>query len=468
MTTEVPTSVLMPNTPLNRAPHSWIEGRSIDYVPEDERHGKVSHQAPFWFLTNFSFMSIAVGFVGPSLGLSFAGTVIASIIGVLIGTTFQAFHATQGPTLGLPQMIQSRAQFGFRGAIVPLIAAMLSPLTFNIVASLLISEGLVHLWGIDRTAAILCCAFASGSLAIFGHDMMHRIFRILFWLCLPLYVVLSFALFGYHEDTAIQSGGWVWAAFFTQLATTASLNLGLAPYVSDHTRYLPKETGRANIIAQVFMGSAVSAVWLIAIGAFLAVQFGASDGLVALYDAANLITPGMGTILVGLSVCALVATVGMNTYGGMLMVITTADSLKRVKLTQRLRLSVLILFTAVWASIAASLSGDAIGYVGAAMIVLLYALIPWTAINLADFFLIRRGEYNLSDLFSLNGAYGEWNARGLTAYVAGIVASIPFVVIPGFYVGPVAALLGEVDLGWLVGLFVAGSLYTVRMSRETH
>ncbi len=27
-----------------------IERRSIDYVPEDERHGKVWHQGPFWFL----------------------------------------------------------------------------------------------------------------------------------------------------------------------------------------------------------------------------------------------------------------------------------------------------------------------------------------------------------------------------------------------------------------------------------
>ena len=32
----------------------------------------------------------------------------------LIGTLFMAFHASQGPQLGLPQMIQSRGQFGYR------------------------------------------------------------------------------------------------------------------------------------------------------------------------------------------------------------------------------------------------------------------------------------------------------------------------------------------------------------------
>jgi NCS1 family nucleobase:cation symporter-1 len=47
-----------------------IERRSIDYVPEDERHGKVWHQGPFWFLGNFQFFTITIGFIGPGLGLS--------------------------------------------------------------------------------------------------------------------------------------------------------------------------------------------------------------------------------------------------------------------------------------------------------------------------------------------------------------------------------------------------------------
>ena len=30
-----------------------IEVRSIDWVPENERHGRIWHQAPLWFLGNF-------------------------------------------------------------------------------------------------------------------------------------------------------------------------------------------------------------------------------------------------------------------------------------------------------------------------------------------------------------------------------------------------------------------------------
>jgi predicted amidohydrolase len=46
-----------------------IERRFIDYVPEAERHGKVWHQGPFWFLGNFQLFTITMGFIGPGLGL---------------------------------------------------------------------------------------------------------------------------------------------------------------------------------------------------------------------------------------------------------------------------------------------------------------------------------------------------------------------------------------------------------------
>ena len=54
-----------------------IERRSIDYVPADERHGKVWHQGPFWFLSNFQFFTITIGFIGPGLGLSLGWTILA-------------------------------------------------------------------------------------------------------------------------------------------------------------------------------------------------------------------------------------------------------------------------------------------------------------------------------------------------------------------------------------------------------
>ena len=51
-----------------------IERRSIDYVPEAERHGKAWHKGTFWFPANFQFFTITVGFIGPGLSLGSACT----------------------------------------------------------------------------------------------------------------------------------------------------------------------------------------------------------------------------------------------------------------------------------------------------------------------------------------------------------------------------------------------------------
>jgi nucleobase:cation symporter-1, NCS1 family len=141
-----------------------IETRSIDYVPENERHGKVSHQGPFWFVGNFQPFTLALGFVGPSLGLSLWWSIVAGIAGIAFGTLFMAFHATQGPVLGLPQMIQSRAQFGFRGVLLPLIGTLFTFVGFNVVDVVIIKSGLQSIFGwnpIVVAAAITVIAAAA-------------------------------------------------------------------------------------------------------------------------------------------------------------------------------------------------------------------------------------------------------------------------------------------------------------------
>ena len=86
-----------------------VESRSIDCIPDSERHARLADQGPFWFLGNFHFFTLSIGFVGPSLGLSAPWSALAGALGIMFGTLFMALHGAQGPQLGLPQMIQSRA-----------------------------------------------------------------------------------------------------------------------------------------------------------------------------------------------------------------------------------------------------------------------------------------------------------------------------------------------------------------------
>src|SRR5207253_10628255 len=97
---------------------SAVEVRSIDYVPLSERHGKVWHLGPLWFMGNAQIATLAVGLISILEGASLFWSVLAILVGVAIGTLLMAFHSAQGPQLGLPQMIQARPPFGYGGALL--------------------------------------------------------------------------------------------------------------------------------------------------------------------------------------------------------------------------------------------------------------------------------------------------------------------------------------------------------------
>jgi len=449
-----------PEDPRSTGRTAGVEVHSIDFIQESERHGRVSDQGRFWFLTNFQFFGIAIGFIGPSLGLSLGYTVLAATLGTVIGTTCQAFHASQGPEMGLPQMIQSRAQFGYRGVVLPLIVTLVSLVGYNVVSTVLVADGSRALWGANRVYAALGTAVLAAALAIWGYDWLHRVFRILFWINLPLFSLLSVAvLLGRTGGTEHVYGHWSWVAFGTELASAVSYNVTCAPTVSDYSRYLPSRTPRSRIIAHVFLGSSVSAIWLIAFGAWLATHLGSHDALLALRRAGDILQPGFGSFLAGISIAALVAGMGATAYSATLVLISTVDSLRAVRPTRSLRVIVTLGLTVAWIAIAVSLSGDAVTYVNGMLVMMLYFLMPWTAVNLVDYFVVRRGRYSILDLFRADGMYGEWGTRGLIAYAVGFAISIPFFVVPNVYTGTLAARFGGVDFGWLVSGVTAAATY---------
>jgi nucleobase:cation symporter-1, NCS1 family len=93
------------------------------------------------------------------------------------------------------------------------------------------------------------------------------------------------------------------------------------------------------------------------------------------------------------------------------------------------------------------------------ILLLLYVLVPWTAINLVDYYLLRHGRYDVDSFFRQDGGiYGRVNGAAITCYAVGILVQIPFIASP-LYKGPVARAIGDVDLSWIVGLAVTSPAY---------
>ncbi|MBU3066951.1 cytosine permease [Nocardia sp. NEAU-G5] len=59
------------------------------------------------------------------------------------------------------------------------------------------------------------------------------------------------------------------------------------------------------------------------------------------------------------------------------------------------------------------------------LLVLGYLFTPWTAINLVDFYVVRRGHYSIREIVNPRGIYHRWNWRGLPAYGVGFAAMMP-------------------------------------------
>jgi NCS1 family nucleobase:cation symporter-1 len=440
-----------------------IEKRSIDYVPLAERHGKVWHLWPVWFSGDAHLATLAVGVVGISLGGNLLWTAIAVILGCLLGTFFMAFHSTQGPQLGLPQMIQSRPQFGYAGALLVWGVALVAYIGYNAFNQVLAAQALHQLTpAISATsgAAMVLFALIALALAVVGYDKIHLAQRGFAYLMIVILTVFSVAALLVLRLPAAQwqPAGFRAVPFLAQLFAAASYQLSWSIYVSDYSRYLPRDVGVRESFWWTYLGAFVGGAWMMLVGSVAAATAPQLDVAAAMEHAADAVVPGLGKILLLAALLGLITISSLNYYGASLTLLSVADTVKPLKCTAGKRIASLLVAFMASCAIALSSSGDFVNRFEDLLAVLLYLFTPWTAINLVDFYVVRRGHYSIREIFNPAGMYGRWNWRGLTAYLVGFAVMIPFFSTT-IYTGPVARALGGADIAMLVGLPVAAGIY---------
>lgn len=438
-----------------------IESRSIEWVPLSERGGSPKSLFSLWFMSNANITTLATGMLGAALGGSFVVSAVAIVLGVAVGTVFTAFHSAQGPQLGLPQMIQSRAQFGYRGVALICLIVVFSLVGFNMFNQMLGAEILVQVTGVDASPLwyFIISALAL-TLAIFGYHWIHRTQKWLTWLFLLTFGVFSVAaiIAAPLPLAELSFAGFTWIAFLAQFGASASYALGWAPYVSDYSRYLKPETKPGRALFYTYSGVFVGGSWLMLLGALVAAIFVGADPIGAVGSLADRLLPGSGTILLITALPGLVAVITVNIYAAAMELITMLDSVRPVRPTKRVRV-VATSFVALVAFVGSTVStGEFLDNFSSFLVILLYVLVPWTSVNLVDYFFVRRGTYVISEIFKPKGLYGDWGWRGMVAYVAGLVVMVPFAVTE-WYVGPVAQQIGGADIALFVGLIVSGLAY---------
>jgi nucleobase:cation symporter-1, NCS1 family len=437
-----------------------IESRSIDYVPAAERHGRAWHLWPVWFTSGTQLATVATGVIGVALGANFLSSAVAIVTGCATGTFFMAFHAAQGPQLGLPQMIQSRPQFGYVGALLVWIIALISYVGYNAFNEVLAGDTLHGLIGSEPHGSAVTFTLLSLAISIAGYDLIHMAQRALAYLLIAVLAIFTLAAgFKLH----FPPGAWSFTpfspvAFSTQFFAAAAYQLSGAFYVSDYSRYLPREVGIKGPFYWTYGGAFTGSVWTMLIGAAAAVAAPQASVATALRLAGDAIFAGFGAVLLGVSLAGLLTMTSLNYYGGSLTLLSVVDSLHPVRPTRTKRIVSVLAIGLLAHAIASRMSGDLVSGFSGLLAILLCLFTPWTAINLVDFYFVRRAHYSIREIFNPRGLYGRWNARGLTAYAVGFLSMLPFVN-TSLYQGPVARHLRGVDLSMPVGLLVAAGLY---------
>ncbi|MGO8684817.1 MAG: purine-cytosine permease family protein [Thermoleophilia bacterium] len=444
-------------------PASFVERRAIEYIPLAERHGRPNTLFTIWFASNTQITTVATGLLATAVfGLSLTWAIIAIVIGNLVGALFMAYHSVQGPRLGMPQMIQSRAQFGMFGAILPIVVVILMYIGFFVSSAILGGEVLVKLLHVSTDWGIIICNIVTLLMAWIGYNFIHRYDRWASVLFAVVFIAITVKMLTVHEP-AYHATGDTLANMLLVISIFVSWQITWAPYVSDYSRYLPEDTRSGRTFWFTYLGASIGAVWMMIVGALGGIlASSAISANTAGYFAG--LFPSIQWLVLITAILGIFAANVENLYGPFLSGAAAVSPSGRVGAAHWVRLLSAGALAIIGTVIAILASPHFLTDLSNFVVFLLYFLIPWTAINLTDYYLVRHGHYEIAEIFKSKGIYGSVNWWAVGIYVLTILIELPFVN-SSLYVGPLVKHLGGADISWIIGAIISGVLYYVAATR---
>lgn len=438
-----------------------IERRSIDFIPETERYGSARRLFTLWFSNNLTLPSAVVGTLGLALGLNLFWTCVAIVLGNFIGQLFTSAHSAQGPHLGIPQMIQSRAQFGVFGAMVPLAVVCVSYTVTTAAFEIIGSGPLATISGLSSSSAIILLGAVTVIICFLGYELIHRLAFVMTIASGVLFAGGAIIMMKYHlPENAFNSAGFNFPAFLFMVTQAVSVSLGFGVYVADYSRYLPSNTPARSTYFYTFGGNFFGGSLVMIFGALLATVI--PNAVENAGTAAASLFGAFQPIAYFVLVLSVLQINILNVYSTYMSVTSIFTGFKgQISLSNSTKFLLILGATTISTAIALATQENFFVFFSNILIGQLYFLVPWSSINLTDFYLVRKGAYSVEDMYDANGIYGRYNAPGIIAYIAAIISQIPFMGF-SFYNGPMHQFIGA-DVAWIVGLVVPSIVYFLAM-----
>jgi len=441
---------------------------SIEPIPEADKDSTGLQQMWIWAGANIAPINWALGALGIVLKLGLWETIAVIVLGNIVGCAIFASFTVMGHKTGVNQMVLSRSAFGRRGAYLPSLLMFLMTLGWigvntyfpvKIAVAILGQFGIADTW-VTNFVVVTVVMVVQVLIGIYGFYAIRTFEKY----TVPVTAVIM-ALMSVLAWT--QPGVVNWGltsslppaahfAMLTLLMTAIGVGWGISwvTWASDYSRFVPRRVSSSSVFWYSYVGMFVPTVWLAILGATVASTTMDTDPA----KMVSAVFGGVTSVLVLLLVLhGPIATNILNVYSAALAALSMGLRVSRTAVA--LIAGVVGYLVTIYFLYQPSFAKAFDNW----MISLLLWMSPWAGVVLADFFIARKGQIDVAELYRdpERSAYGDVNWGAIVAFVGGLVAgwSVEDGLVPALQ-GPISIkLLAGADLSWLVGIVVAGGLY---------
>jgi NCS1 family nucleobase:cation symporter-1 len=422
-------------------------------------------------------------------GMSWQQAMWTVLLGNLIVFVPMSLSGHAGTKYGIPFPVFARASFGVKGSHIPsLLRAIVACGWFGIqtwIGGAAIYTIVLILWPAAAEAPAMMPDWVGVSLIQFACFMLFwamniwlifkgiNSIRILEHLAAPFLLLCGLALlfwaykgangFGpmLQAGSKFQSSAEFWNLFWPSLTAMVGFWATLTLNISDFTRYARSQ--RAQVIGQLsglpttmtlfaFIGVAVTSATIIIFGE-------------AIWDPVVLVRRFESHTLVFFSMIAvIIATISTNAAANVVGPANAFSNMMPSKIDFKRGgyiTGIIGILIMPWKLIA-----DPSGYIFTWLIGYSALLGPVIGIILVDYFLVRKTELDVDDLYRKNGQYAGVNPMAIIALVIGVIPNIPgFLANVGLYSGS-GVVVDLYNYAWFIGLAISSVVYYLLMRKR--
>ncbi len=453
---------------------SSLYNKDLAPVPKERRTWGIYNYASLWVAMSVCIPTymLASGLIAG--GMSWWQAIATILLGNLIVLIPMLLNAHAGTKYGIPFPVFVRASFGVRGANIPaVLRALVACGWFGIqtwIGGQAIYSMLKIMWptAAQFPGGIWICFFAFWALNIaviwrgietikflegIGAPFMLGIGLLLLW-----WITRQAGGFGpvLRAPGKFQNTAEFIRFFIPSLTGMVGFWATVALNIPDFTRYAKSQ--RAQVLGQALGLPAAMTLYSfigVAVTSASAVLFGKP-----IWDPVELLGKFNQPVVAFIALIALlVATLNTNVAANVVSPSNDFSNLNPKRISFRTGglitgvIGVLLMPWKLLSDFSAYIFGWLVGYSA--------LLGPIAGVMIADYFLVRRSQLKVSDLYRRNGIYeydNGVNLRGVLALAAGILVALLGLGVP--------ALRLLYDYAWFVGFGVAGAVYVALMQKS--